>query len=40
MMAISRDSLLTLEAYSKGRKDFRARVIAHKKNRKLPSAAT
>jgi len=35
MMAISRDSLLTLEAYSKGRKDFRAQVIEHKKNRKL-----
>jgi hypothetical protein len=34
-MAISRDSLLTLEAYSKSRKDFRARVIAHKKNRTL-----
>jgi len=35
MMAISRDSLLTLEAYSKGRKDFRGQVIEHKKNRKL-----
>jgi hypothetical protein len=34
-MTISRDSLLTLEAYSKGRKDFRARVIAHKKDRTL-----
>src|SRR5215468_8732487 len=33
MAQISRDSLLTLEAYSKQRKDFRARVIAHKKNR-------
>jgi len=35
MAQISRDSLLTLEAYSKQRKEFRARVIAHKKNRML-----
>src|SRR5215510_13920944 len=35
MAQISRDTLLTLEAYSKERKDFRARVIAHKKNRML-----
>jgi hypothetical protein len=34
-MAISRDSLLSLEAYAKNRRDFRARVIAHKKNRSL-----
>ena len=27
------DSLMTLEAYAKARKDFRARVIAHKKDR-------
>jgi hypothetical protein len=33
MARISRDSLLTLEAYAKQRSDFRARVIAHKKNR-------
>ena len=33
MAQISRDSLLTLEAYAKQRNDFRARVIAHKKNR-------
>src|SRR5215813_8802545 len=33
MAQISRDSLLTLEAYAKQRKEFRARVIAHKKNR-------
>jgi hypothetical protein len=33
MAQISKDSLLTLEAYSRQRKDFRARVIAHKKNR-------
>jgi len=30
---ITRDSLLTLEAYAKTRPDFRARVIAHKKPR-------
>ena len=35
MAAISRDSLLSLEAYAKSRKDFRAGVIAHKKNRTL-----
>ena len=35
MAAISRDSLLSLEAYAKSRKDFRAKVIAHKKNRTL-----
>ncbi len=35
MAAISRDSLLPLEAYAKSRKDFRAKVIAHKKNRTL-----
>ena len=33
MAQISRDSLLTLEDYAKQRADFRARVIAHKKNR-------
>jgi len=33
MPKISRDSLMTLEAYAKARKDFRARVIAHKKDR-------
>ncbi|HTT13197.1 MAG TPA: DUF3501 family protein [Burkholderiaceae bacterium] len=33
MTRIARASLLTLEAYSRQRKDFRARVIAHKKNR-------
>ncbi|MGH6610340.1 MAG: DUF3501 family protein [Burkholderiaceae bacterium] len=30
---ITRDSLLTLEAYAKERQQFRAKVIAHKKNR-------
>ena len=33
MPQIARDSLLTLEAYEKARPEFRARVIAHKKNR-------
>jgi len=33
MNAITRDSLLTLEAYARARKDFRARVLAHKKPR-------
>ena len=33
MPKISRDSLMTLEAYARARKDFRARVIAHKKDR-------
>ncbi|HXU52979.1 MAG TPA: DUF3501 family protein [Casimicrobiaceae bacterium] len=33
MARIARDSLMTLEAYARGRKDFRARVIAHKKLR-------
>jgi len=35
MAQISRDSLLTLEAYAKQRKEFRARVIAHKRNRTI-----
>lgn len=30
---IARESLLTLEAYARERHDFRARVIAHRKNR-------
>ncbi len=33
MPRITRDSLMTLEAYAKVRKDFRAKVIAHKKLR-------
>jgi hypothetical protein len=32
---ITRDSLMTLEAYSRARSEFRARVMAHKKNRML-----
>jgi len=33
MDKISKESLMTLEAYARSRKDFRAKVIAHKKNR-------
>ena len=33
MPAIQRDSLMTLEAYAKARKEFRARVLEHKKAR-------
>ena len=33
--AIRRDSLLTLEDYARQRRDFRARVLAHKKRRTL-----
>lgn len=33
MPTISRDSLLSLESYAKQRKEFRARVIAHKQTR-------
>ncbi len=32
---LSRESLMTLEAYARARKDFRARVIAHKKSRSV-----
>ena len=32
---IERDSLLSLEAYARQRKEFRAKVLAHKKNRTL-----
>ena len=35
MPRISRDSLMTLEAYAKARDEFRAQVMAHKKNRTL-----
>jgi Protein of unknown function (DUF3501) len=33
MPRITRESLMTLEAYAKARKDFRAKVMAHKKSR-------
>lgn len=32
---ITRDSLMTLEAYARARDEFRARVMSHKKNRKV-----
>jgi hypothetical protein len=35
MPAISRDSLMTLEAYAKARPQFRARVLEHKKPRSV-----
>lgn len=35
MPQITRDSLMTLEAYAKVRQEFRVRVMAHKKNRKV-----
>ena len=35
MLQITRDSLMTLEAYAKARQEFRVRVMAHKKNRKV-----
>jgi Protein of unknown function (DUF3501) len=35
MPAISADSLMTLEAYAKVRKEFRANVMAHKRNRSV-----
>jgi Protein of unknown function (DUF3501) len=36
MPQITRDSLLSLEAYAKARPEFRAQVIAHKKQRTVP----
>jgi len=36
MPRIAKDSLLTLEAYARQRKEFRARVMEHKKQRSLP----
>lgn len=35
MKTVTRDSLLTLEAYAKVRNDFRNQVMAHKKSRKV-----
>jgi len=35
MAKIARDSLLSLEAYARQRKEFRARVLAHKRSRKV-----
>ncbi len=36
MPRIDRESLMTLEAYSKARPEFRRKVIAHKKRRSVP----
>ncbi len=36
MSKLTRDDLYSLEKYAEVRPDFRARVMAHKKNRKLP----
>lgn len=35
MPAITRESLMTLEAYARNRKEFRAKVLAHKRSRKV-----
>lgn len=35
MAKVSRESLMTLEAYAKARPEFRRKVIEHKKNRKV-----
>jgi hypothetical protein len=39
MPRITRDSLMPLETYARERVEFRARVIAHKKNRKVELGA-
>lgn len=39
MAKITRDSLMTLEAYAKARPEYRARVMAHKKDRQVPLGA-
>jgi len=36
MSKLTRDDLFSLEKYAEVRSDFRARVMAHKKNRRLP----
>jgi len=36
MPPITRDSLMSLEAYSRARPEFRARVMAHKRHRTVP----
>ena len=39
MHKIARDSLLSLEAYARQRKEFRAKVMAHKRDRTVPLGA-
>lgn len=36
MAKVTRESLMTLEAYSRARTEMRAQVLEHKKNRKVP----
>jgi len=36
MNKLSRDDLMSLEVYSEKRSEFRAKIMAHKKNRQLP----
>jgi hypothetical protein len=36
MAQLTRTDLMSLEQYAENRKEFRAKVIAHKKNRRLP----
>ena len=36
MQKLTRDQLMPLEHYAKVRNDFRAKVMAHKKNRQVP----
>lgn len=39
MAKVTRDSLMTLEAYARARADLRAQVLEHKKDRKVPLGA-
>ncbi len=39
MAKVTRDSLMTLEAYARARSEMRAKVLEHKKNRKVPLGA-
>ena len=39
MPTVTRDSLMTLEAYAKARPEFRQTVLAHKKHRKVALGA-
>jgi len=39
MAKLTRDSLMPLEAYARARTDMRAKVLEHKKNRKVPLGA-
>ena len=39
MAKVTRESLMTLEAYARARADMRAKVLEHKRNRKVPLGA-